>query len=191
MQRQGLGASRKVLDALVYPAGPLISRVRCGGTVLEDDDKLYCTKREHLWVLDATRVMHEFALETAADALEKTREADCQAHQQLLQTLEAKRRWLAGDVTDEELTAAREAALVAAHATTQRWRFSARCAARDAAIVHACVSAHFTAVSSAGWPSSGFSASYLRLNARLEEMLEAEHAKAGDETMVTERSGAQ
>src|SRR3972149_3669907 len=50
----GLHASERILDALGYATGPVISRVRCGGGVLRDAAKLVCRERTVEWMLTDT-----------------------------------------------------------------------------------------------------------------------------------------
>jgi len=50
----GLHASERILDALGYATGPVISRVRCGGEILRDTDKLVCRERTVEWMLTDT-----------------------------------------------------------------------------------------------------------------------------------------
>lgn len=45
----GLHASERILDALRYAPGNVVHRVRCGGEMLRQDDKLVCHERTILW----------------------------------------------------------------------------------------------------------------------------------------------
>lgn len=106
----GLHASRRALDALQYAPGPVVQRVVMRGEIIEDRDKLVASERECLWLADATRTLHEFALWCAEKALK----LDPHPDQRSLNALEVKRRWLDGQASDQELDAARAAAWDAA-----------------------------------------------------------------------------
>jgi hypothetical protein len=99
---------------------------------------------------DATRVLHEWAIWCAEQVLhlfEKERPND----QRPRLALEAKRRWLDGDISDDELDAARAAAWAAA-------RDVARDAARDAAWAAAWAAARAAArdaARAAAWAAAG------------------------------------
>lgn len=159
MCKRGLHASVMAIDALKYAQGPLVSRVRCSGEILEQDDKLCCSSREHLWVVDATRTLHEFALEVAEGALTREREAGREPDERLWAALEVKRRWLAGAATEEALAAAWAAARDARDAAS-----AAASAARDAASA----AAWWAAARAAAWDAARDAQ-----NARLEGMLMA------------------
>ena len=90
------------------------------------EDKLWAVLREEL--IEAP-VLHEFACRCAEEALKLVKNPDPRS----VAAIEAKRRWLRGEIGDEELEAARDAAWAAA-------RDAARAAASAAAL-----SARFTA----------------------------------------------
>jgi len=52
--KSGMHASERIIDALVYASGPVICRVRCGGEILRDSDKLVCRERTVEWMLTDT-----------------------------------------------------------------------------------------------------------------------------------------
>ena len=83
------------------------------------EDKLWAVLREEL--IEAP-VLHEFACRCAEEALKLVKNPDPRS----VAAIEAKRRWLRGEIGDEELEAARDAAWAAA-------RDAASAAARDAA----------------------------------------------------------
>lgn len=151
---RGLHASRRALDALDTSNGPLVSRVRCSGTVIEDTRNVCCSKRTHLWVLDATRVLHEFEVEVAQKAFEAERRSGRDPDKRLWRRLELKRRWLEGRPSEVELAAS-----------------------TDAVCADSCFSVAFAVIAALVYALRANSASFLLLNARLEEMLEAAHAK--------------
>jgi hypothetical protein len=115
---RGFHASRRIIDALNYAPGPILCRVGVGGTILEDNDKLVGTTRRVVAMADASPMLHLFACDVAEAALKAAGVTDARA----LGVIQAKRLWVAGDITDAEMDAAWEAA----------WD-SARAAAWDAA----------------------------------------------------------
>ena len=130
----GLHASIRAIDALEYAPGNIVCRVRCSDRVVHDNDKLVCGRRRVLWMADATRALHEFAIWCAEQALSQIDEPDPRS----LRALEVKRMWLAGDATDKDLAAALDAALDAAWA-----------AAWDAQVRHALEAARW--LEARGW----------------------------------------
>src|SRR3972149_2901982 len=112
----GLHASRRAIDALAY--APMDSaklyacRVRLGGELIESQDKAVASEREVLWMVDATKALHLFACRVAEDAFTKYGNGDTRS----LAAIQAKRDWLEGKITSEELKAAARAAEVAAGA---------------------------------------------------------------------------
>jgi len=112
----GLHASRRAIDALAY--APMDSaklyacRVRLGGELIESQDKAVASEREVLWMVDATKALHLFACRVAEDAFTKYGNGDTRS----LAAIQAKRDWLEGKITSEELKAAARAAEVAAWA---------------------------------------------------------------------------
>lgn len=63
----GLHASRNILHALEYAPGPLLHRVKCGGEIIKDYDKLVCSERAILWTIDAKKILRKFACLCALD----------------------------------------------------------------------------------------------------------------------------
>jgi hypothetical protein len=111
--RWGLHASKRALDALGYAPGIIACRVKLSGKILEDledDDKVCATERTVLQMVDATNVLHEFACWCAEQALLQKREAGQEPDPRSWAAVEAKRKWLRGEITDSELAAARTAA---------------------------------------------------------------------------------
>ena len=68
--QSGLHASRRITDALKWAPGPILCRVECGGEVVEGADKLVCTRRKYLAVVDATAVLLKFARLCALDVID-------------------------------------------------------------------------------------------------------------------------
>ena len=141
---RGLHASRRCLDALRYAPGAILRRVECWGSVIEADDKIVCRHRKVLWQRDVTRELHLFACRVAEDALTVARVTDKRSWK----AIEAKRAWLDGKATDQELDAARAAAWAAAGA-------AARAAAWDAAWAAA-----WAAAGDAAWAAARAAAWY-------------------------------
>ena len=104
--RNGLHASKRVLDALRYAPGSIVCRVELFGEIIYDTDKAVARNRRVLWMVDATNVLHEFACRCAEDALALVENPDPRS----VKAIRVKRQWLRGEVTDAELKAAREAA---------------------------------------------------------------------------------
>ena len=115
---RGLHASVRALDALQYAPGPICCRVELSGEIISDTDKVVATERTVLLMFDATDVLHEMACLSATSALliADVKDKRCWA------AIEAKRAWVRGEISDQELNAARAAA-----------RYAAWDAARDAA----------------------------------------------------------
>lgn len=59
--QQGLHASIDALDALKYAPGNTLCLVECGGTLFTSDDKLVCTERTIIAMVDANAILREFA----------------------------------------------------------------------------------------------------------------------------------
>jgi len=107
----GLHASRRVMNALQQPAGPVVCRVVVSGEIVKEDDIFAGTRRYVEWMLDATWLLHEFACWCAERAL---RGANIK-NEVLWAAIAAKRAWLADEITDEQLEAAFSAAYSAAN----------------------------------------------------------------------------
>ena len=105
----GLHGSAMLIDALRYASGPIVCRVEIDGDVIEGEDKLCGRRRTVLWMLDATRILHEFACACAEDALALVEQPD----ERSVAAIEAKRAWLRGEITDGELDSAWDAARAA------------------------------------------------------------------------------
>jgi len=106
---RGLHASVRLVDALQYAAGPVICRVELSGEIVRGNDKLVATERKCLWWIDATDVLWEMACWSAEQSLpiwEKYYPNDKRPHN----AIKARRGWLKGLVSDQELAAAWDAA---------------------------------------------------------------------------------
>jgi hypothetical protein len=127
--KNGMHASRRAIDALSYASGSVVCRVEMGGEVIHDTDKLVARSRKVLWMADATTTLHEFSAWTAEWILDKLEAKGYKIDPRSRAAITAKRRWLAGEISDEELAAAKTAARDAARTAAEA---AVRAAARDA-----------------------------------------------------------
>ena len=183
--KSGYHASRRLIDALSFAPGAQVSRVECWGDVAEHNDKLVCRNRKVLWTVDATMILHEFACRVAEKALSKVDNPN----PLFAATIAAKRAWMRGEISNDDLAAARAAARDAA------WD-AARAAARDAAWDAACVAAReavwddardaaWDATRAAAWDDeqaaawdAAWDAAREAMNTMLTEMVEQAHKEA-------------
>lgn len=93
---------------------------------VSNEDKLWAVLREEF--IDAP-VLHEYACRCAEYALTFVREPDSRS----IAAIEAKRKWLRGEISNDDLTAARAAAWDAARAAACAAAWAAAWAAADAA----------------------------------------------------------
>ena len=114
---RGFHASKRAIDALYYAPGPIICRVELGGVIVHDDDKMSASERTVLWMADATNALHECACLYAEEALRVAKVVD---DPRCIAAIQAKRRWMRGEITDEELAAARDAAWAAQNTILER-----------------------------------------------------------------------
>ena len=180
--KNGMHGSVRLIDALSYASGPIVCRVEIEGDVIEGDDKLCGRRRAVLWMLDATCILHEFACQCAEDALALVAEPDPRG----VAAIDAKRAWLRGEITDEELdaawAAARDAAWNAASAAARDARAAARAAASAAARAAASAAARAVA-RAAAWGAAWNAASAAALakqNERLTAMVMEAREKEGE-----------
>ena len=162
--KSGYHASRRLIDALRYAPGAQISRVECWGDVQEQDDKLVARNRTVLWTRDATMILHEFACRVAEIALSKVVNPDPRS----LAAIKAKRKWMKGKISDEELDAAGRGAWSVALS-------GAGSAAWSAAGLAAWYAARSAAWSAAWYAalSSAWSAAWSEFDTLLTQMVEA------------------
>ena len=137
----GLHGSARLIDAVYYARGPIVCRVEIEGDVIEGEDKLCGRRRTVLWMLDATRILHEFACTCAEDALALVEQPD----ERSVAAIAAKRAWLNGEITDKKLDAARFAAWDAS------WAARATALAARAAALAASRAAAWAAAGNAAW----------------------------------------
>ena len=108
----GLHASARALDALVYAPGSIVCLVELSGEILEGSegsDKVCARSRRVLAMADATETLHLFACWCAEKALCVAGVTD----ERCWDAIEAKSKWLRGEISDVELAAARDVAWVA------------------------------------------------------------------------------
>ena len=132
----GMHASTRALDALIYAPGPVVCRVELLGERLDGGDKSCARERRVLWIADATAGLHAFACAVAMDALHLTEARGARVDPRSWVAIETKRRWLRGEATDAELHAAWSAAWSAesaAWSAAQSAALSAESAAQSAA----------------------------------------------------------
>ncbi len=179
----GTHGSVRLIDALYYASGPIVCRVEIEGDVIEGDDKLCGRRRTVLWMLDAAELLHEFACQCAEDALTLVDNPDPRS----VAAIAAKRKWLRGEITDEELTAACSAAWAAVdNAADAPAEAAARAAERDAqaaarAAAWAAARADALAAAGAAWAAArsawaaALDAEREKQDARLTEMVMEAH----------------
>ncbi len=108
----GMHGSERIIDALKYAPGAMCCRVEICGEIVSEQDKLVGRNRKVLSMCDITNVLHEFACVCAEHAMKRYGDGDARS----FAAIEAKRRWLKGEIADEEMDAAGAAAGAAAWA---------------------------------------------------------------------------
>ena len=181
----GMHGSVRLIDAVYYANGPIACRVEIDGDVIEGEDKLCGRRRTVLWMLDATRLLHEFACTCAEDALALVEQPD----ERSVEAIAAKRKWLRGEITDKELdsawVAAWDAALGAASwaAAWAASRDDALAAAEDASRAAAWATAGAIAeatAEAAAARAAARDAARAKQNERLTAMVMEAHEKEGE-----------
>ena len=124
--KNGLHGSIRLLDALTYASSSILTRCAYAGEIVHEQDKLAASERTILWIGDIEPILHEAACIFAEGALRVAKITDPRSWA----PIEAKRKWLRGEITDNELAAAWDAASDAAWDAA--WD-AASDAARDAA----------------------------------------------------------
>lgn len=108
-------ASEKIIDALKYAQGNIICKVNLGGTIVHDTDKSVATECTVIAMANIGKELHEFACLYAEHALKKAKVRE----KVFWNTIQAKRDWLDGKITNEQLAAAKFAAWSAAESTVE------------------------------------------------------------------------
>ena len=128
--KNGLHGSIRLLDALTYASSSILTRCAYAGEIVHERDKLAASERTIVWIGDIEPLLHEAACVFAEGALRIANVTDPRSWA----AIDAKRKWLRGEITDKELAAAwaaaRDAAWDAAWAAA---RAAAWAAAWDAA----------------------------------------------------------
>jgi len=112
MCKYGLHASIDPFDALRYAPGPVICRVKLGGTILEQEDKCVASRRTVLWMRNIEKELRLFA----CWCVRNTPLTDGRVVWDLLTDKRSKNavvvaeRFANGDATHDELSAAWAAA---------------------------------------------------------------------------------
>jgi hypothetical protein len=158
LHANGLHGSIRPMDALGYAPGSVIERVEHSGAIIVGHDKVVSSERKCLAIADASRVLFEFACQCAERALTQEREAGREPHKDSWKAIQARRDWLVGKISDEELKAAQSAALnvalSAADSTAFNSAFSAAHRAAQNAVFSAASSAAFSAAHRAAWSAA-------------------------------------
>ena len=116
---------------------------------VSNTDKLWAVLREEF--IDAP-VLHEYACRCAEYALTFVREPDSRS----IAAIEAKRKWLRGEISNDDLTAARAACDAACDANAAAWAAiaAANAAANAAAWAAAAAAAAACAAARAAWDAA-------------------------------------
>ena len=112
----GLHASIKPLDALKYAPGSIACRVKCGGQIEYDKDKLVCSCRTIVWRVNATEGLRRFARRCALDVIDHWDAP--KVVREYLETRDGAKRAAAWDAASD---AARAAASAAARDRYNDW----------------------------------------------------------------------
>jgi len=130
--KSGMHASERIIDALVYASGPVICRVRCGGEILRDSDKLVCRERTVEWMLtDTDDLLCGFARWCARSVLHMWKAPEIV--RRYLEAGDESLRDAAGAAAEDAAWAAGDAAGAAAGDAAWAARDAAGAAAGDAA----------------------------------------------------------
>lgn len=190
----GLHACERAVDALSYApdARIVFTRVESWGDIDEESNKYAARNRKVLWVVSSentVRVVVQWALECAKQALERERAAGREPDARSWAAVEAGEGWLNGTVTKEELqntTANANAAAFANAAYAYAYANAANAAAFAAANANAAAFAAnaanaaaafaaFATYAAAAFANANANAA-AQMNKRLETLLEA-HAE--------------
>ena len=151
--RQGLHASKKVIDALRYAQGDIICKVTLGDVVKHDTDKFVATERTVVAWANAEKLLHEFACLCAERALKKRGITD----KGCWDAIKAKRDWLQGRITNKQLDTERYAERSVEMYAVSAERYVAWSADRYAA-ESAAYAAPWSAERHAAWAMGGYAA---------------------------------
>ena len=172
----GLHASVRPLDALRYAPGPVVCRVRLGGTIIEDSDKCVASRRTVLWMADASRELRLFACWCVRNTplVDGRVVWDLLTDERSRTAVEVAERYADGLATNEELGVARN---VAGASAWDAWNAAraAACSARGAAWAAtraaACAAASAARAAACSARGAALDAAGVAQNAQLEKML--------------------
>jgi len=185
----GFHASRRLIDALYYAPGPMLCRVKIGGKIIEDYDKLVGTERTVLWMANADEMLFQFAQFQALSIIDKWDAPE--VVKQFLKTgnpLLRSAAWSAASSAIESTAwsaawnAARSAARSAARITAWSAADSAAWSAAWSAAESAASSAIKSAAWSAAWNAARSAASSAAKNAANEQLERMAWMLCGPET---------
>ena len=143
--RSGYHWSRMPWQALRYAPGPLLHRVRVGGTIIEEDDKGVSSERTVLATIDATYLLRRFAADQALSVAHLWPMPD--VVREYLTTLDEETRKAARSAANEARNAAWNAAWNAAESAA----LSAAWSAAESTALSAAWRAVESAALSAAW----------------------------------------
>ena len=155
----GMHASLRPLDALsfVHWKNPIVCRVELSGDVIQGIDNIVAPERKVIAWCDADKLLHEFACRVAEDSLVHFEKRYPEDKRPRL-AIEAKRLWLQGKISDEELRSARAAAAEAAYVYAAA---DAAAAAAEAAYVYAAAADAAAAAADAAATAAAAEAAYV------------------------------
>src|ERR1039457_265079 len=146
----GLHGSVRLIDALTYSSSSILTRCAYGGEIVHESDKIAASERTILWLGDIDQILHEAACVFAEGALRIGKVTDPRSWA----AIDAKRKWLLGEITDNELDATRAAAYVAAWDATRAAAWDATDAAAYVAAWDATRAAARAAAYVAAWDAT-------------------------------------
>jgi len=101
----GLHASENIIDALFWAPSLLLCRVELSGQITRGMRQLCATRRRVLWMRDISIPFWDWACERAQWAVDESHRAGYEVPDVCLRALVARRKWIKGCVSDEELFA--------------------------------------------------------------------------------------
>jgi len=110
----GMHGSFRAIDGLGHAPGSIVCLTEIGGNVVIGDDKLVGEWRRVLRMADASTLLFEFACDVAEQAMKDRQAEGYKFEQASFDAVEVRRKWVRGEATDRELSAAKSAAWAAA-----------------------------------------------------------------------------
>jgi len=150
----GLHASQRAIDALRYAPGPVVQRVELIGERVDSYDKSCANARRCLWIADASRTLHEFALWCRERAISQEWRAGYKPDSRLIEALAVERRWLNGQATDEGLCARFSSSWAAEKSATWSAMWSAAKEAGSSVARYASMYVEMEAARDAAWAAT-------------------------------------